>query len=127
MRSDTTLGKLTTLVSRLDVEKARELIAYEAPQLAIAVESIEESLRNNRVALLKEQSSQQHLVGDHIWHPVAGWGIVKGMSTVSTMDAYLHLRGGITKVAKKNFYVNLRMAAGQSPELKQSLDVILPW
>jgi hypothetical protein len=125
MRSDTNIGKLTTLVTRLDVEKAHELIACEAPCIATAIEAIEKLLREGKDTLLAEQLSQEHQVGDLIWHPEVGWGLVNGMSSSTTMDAYLHLRGETRKVAKKSFYLNLRMASEKSIELKKHLDAIL--
>ena len=120
MRSDTSVGKLTALVTRLDVERARDLIAEEAPRVATAVDAIEKLLRERREALLGEQALQNHRVGDLIWHPNTGWGVVKEIDgSATTMEAYLHLRGEKKPVAKKGFFVNLRMAAEKMPELKQ--------
>jgi len=125
MRADTSVGKLTTLVTRLDVEKARDLIGREAPGIAVAIGAIEKLLKADKEALLREQLFQEHRVGDFIWHPEVGWGLVNGMSSSTTMDAYLHLRGETRKVAKKSFYLNLRMASEKSTELKNHLDAIL--
>ncbi len=101
MRADTSLGKLTTLVTRLDVERAQDLIGSDAPQIAEAVATIESLLLEHKETLLKEQSGQAHLVGDHIWNPNAGWGIVKCVDgSAKNMDAYLHLRGETKTVAK---------------------------
>jgi len=120
MRADTTLGKLTALVTRLDVERARDLIAAEVPQIAEAVASIESLLEEHKTTLLKEQSTQTHHVSDLIWNPKAGWGVVKGVDgSASSMDAYLHLRGETRSVARKNFFINLRLATEKIPELKQ--------
>jgi len=121
MRSDTSLGKLTTLVTKLDIERARELIANDAPQIAMAIAGIEKYLNEKREALLQEQTSQEHRVGDLIWRPETGWGVVKGLVSATAMDAYLHLRGETVKVSKKHFFVNLRMSAEQSVDLKQHL------
>ncbi len=118
MRADTTLGKLTTLVTRLDVERAQDLIGNDAPQIAEAVAAIESLLLEHKDTLLKDPSGQAHLSGDHIWNPNAGWGVVKCVGSETKMDAYLHLRGETKVVAKKNFFINLRLAAEKMPELK---------
>lgn len=125
LRADTSIGKLTTLVTRLDVEKARELIAEEAPRIAETIKSIERTLTETWEQCLKEQVSPNHQSGDLIWHPEAGWGIVEDICSPSSMSAYLHLRGEIRKVARKGFFVNLRLAADNSAELKQQLDAIM--
>jgi HKD family nuclease len=119
MRADTTLGKLTTLVTRLDVERAHDLIGKDAPQIAEAVAAIESLLREHKDTFLSDPSLQIHLAGDHIWNPNAGWGVVKCVDgSAKKMDAYLHLRGETKSVVKKNFYINLRLAADKIPELK---------
>lgn len=120
MRADTTLGKLTTLVTRLDVERARDLIGNDAPQIAETVDAIESLLLKHKDTLFKEQSGQAHVVNDLIWNPNAGWGVVKCVDGVADkLDAYLHLRGEIRTVVTKNFYVNLRLTAEKLPELRQ--------
>ncbi len=119
MRADTTLGRLTTLVTRLDVERARDLIGNDAPQIAETVEAIESLLLKHKDNLLKEQSGQAHLVNDLIWNPYAGWGVVKCVNgSADKLDAYLHLRGETRTVVTKNFYINLRLAAEKLPELR---------
>jgi len=120
MRSDTTVRKLKALVTELDIERARDLIGKDAPQIAEAVFGIESLLQENRETLLMEQLGQIHLVNDHIWNPNAGWGVVKRVNgSAQNMDAYLHLRGEIRSVRKNGFYINLRLAADKMPELKR--------
>jgi hypothetical protein len=121
MRSDTTVFRLTALLQRLDIERARELVIRDAPRISTAIDAIEKLMGESRETLLQEASTQEHRVGDFIWNPATGWGVVKGISSASSMDAYLHLRGETRKVMKKNFFVNLRIAAEQSKELKQYL------
>ena len=117
MRADTTLGKLTTLVTRLDVERAHDLIGNDAPKIAEAVAAIEMILQEHKETLFKDQLGQTHLVGDHIWNPNAGWGVVKCVDgSAKNMDAYLHLRGE-TKTVAKSFFINLRLAADRIPDL----------
>lgn len=121
MRSDTSLGKLTTLVTRLNVERARELIGNEAPQIAAAIAAIENYLFDRKDQLLFEQAAREHRVGDLIWRSETGWGVVEGSVSATAMNAYLHLRGETTRVAKKNFFVNLRMAVENASILKEYL------
>lgn len=124
LRADTNIGKLTTLVTRLDVERSRELIAEEAPRIAETIKAIERILTGTREECLRDQASPAHQSGDLIWHPEAGWGVIDNICSLTSMSAYLHLRGEIRKVAQKGFFVNLRQAADKSAELKQHLDFI---
>lgn len=119
LRADATLGKLTTLVTKLNVERARDLIGNEAPRIAEAVAAIESLLLEHKDRLLKEQLGQPHLVSDLIWNPNAGWAVVKCVDGSSkNMNAYLHLRGETKSVARDNFFINLRLAAKRMPELE---------
>ena len=71
------MAGLTTLVTRLDVERARELIAEEAPRIAETIKVIEEILTETREECLREQASQEHQIGDMIWNLEAGWGVCR--------------------------------------------------
>lgn len=122
LRSDTSVGKLSTLVTRIQVEKARDLIANEAPVIAQAIDIIERVLHENYENL--KTKSVSHEAGDLIWHPNAGWGIVKVPSEGTSMEAYLHLRGAQVKVATKKYYVNLNISSEYYPEIKEALNII---
>ena len=123
LRSDTSVGKLSALVTRIQVEKAKDLIANEAPEVAQAIDSIERVLGEHYESL--KAKSNSHDAGDLIWHPNAGWGIVKEPSAGTSMEAYLHLRGAQVKVATSKFYVNLKTATAEFPVLKDSLNGLL--
>jgi hypothetical protein len=90
-------------------------------RLVTAIAGIKTMLHERRDTLLRDQATREHRAGDLIWHPNTGWGIVKEVSSAKVMDAYLHLRGETTRVVKKGYFVNIRMAAEQSADLKQYL------
>lgn len=122
LRSDTSVGKLAALVSRIQVEKARVLIANEAPKLALAIEGIEEIL-NGHYKDLKEKHTT-YKKGDLIWNPNVGWGVVKTSTVGAKVYAYLHLRGQDRQVEARNRYINLRIAAKEYPIINELLSII---
>ena len=124
LRSDVTLGKLGSLLSRVQVESAREIISREAPVLVAAVDQLEADLASNYKEYLDKQKSVQHRIGDVLWQPTAGWGIVKCPESEKKIEAYLHLRGEQKKVVAHGFFVNVTQMSDNVPMMRECLQVL---
>jgi hypothetical protein len=124
LRSEATLGKLGSLLSRIQVESAREIISQEAPVLVAAVDRLEEDLATNFKVYLDSQKTVQHQVGDVLWQPTAGWGIVKCPESDKKIEAYLHLRGEQKKVVAHGFFINITQLADSAPVVRECLSVL---
>jgi hypothetical protein len=125
LRSDTSVGKLGSLVTRIQVEKARELIASEAPRIAGEIEEVVGVLDEHFQELLKAQNSATHINGDLIWNQNAGWGVVKDADLTPThMVVYLHLRGADVTVVTRGFYINLRIASEAYPSISRIMNFL---
>lgn len=124
LRSDVTLGKLGSLLSRVQVESAREIISREAPVLVAAVDRLEEDLASHYKEYLDKQKSVQHRIGDVLWQPTAGWGIVKCPESEKKIEAYLHLRGEQKKVVAHGFFVNVTQMSDNVPMMGECLQVL---
>lgn len=124
LRSDTSVGKLGALVTRIQVEKAKTLITDEAPEIAEAIDAIESVLAANYEELIEKQKRVVHQEGDLIWNQNVGWGVVKIPGSGTSMEVYLHLRASQVTVLTKGFYVNLRAAAEDYPIINESMNFI---
>ncbi len=117
LRSDTSVGKLGALVSRVQIERARELLVEEAPRCAEAIETIEALLGPNYQSLLEYQSTKEHQVDDIIWNPDVGWGRVIKKPSAGRMMIYLHMWGESRKVVAEGFYLSIRDASTKHPSI----------
>lgn len=124
LRSEATLGKLGSLLSRVQVESAREIISREAPVLVAAVDRLEMDLASHYKEYLEMQKSVQHRVGDVLWQPTAGWGIVKCPESEKKIEAYLHLRGEQKKVVAHGFFVNVTQLSGNVSQVGEFLHLL---
>jgi hypothetical protein len=124
LRSEATLGKLGSLLSRVQVESAREIISREAPVLVAAVDRLEVDLASHYKEYLEMQKSVQHRIGDVMWQPTAGWGIVKCPESEKKIEAYLHLRGEQKKIMAHGFFVNVSQLSDSVPVIRESLTIL---
>ena len=125
LRSQASLGKLGALLSRVQVDRAKEIIMAEAPLLICALDKMETLLRANYTTYLNVQSQIEHQVGEILWQPTAGWGVVSSLRSESRMEAYLHFRGKRTMIAAHGYYINVSQLAQINKDIKGALSTIV--
>jgi 5-keto 4-deoxyuronate isomerase len=81
-------------------------------------------LTTNFKVYLDNQKTVQHQVGDVLWQPTAGWGIVKCPESDKKIEAYLHLRGEQKKVVAHGFFVNVTRLADSTPMVRECLSAL---
>lgn len=123
LRSDTSIGRLGSLISRFQVERARDLISKDAPKIVTALWELEDTLHKRFDEFIGLQSGERAQPGDQVWHPVLGWGYVEEFIPPNKLVAYLHARGTAVKVLSQS-YLNLRIASGKELHIKELIDRI---
>ena len=118
-------GKLMALLSKLQVQGARKLIAQEAPKIIRAVNQIEKYLFAHNEECLKKQSAIEHSIGDVLWRATTGWATVMEPQCGHNILVHLHFRGKPVKVAANGYYVNVSRLCECIPNLKKALQILL--
>ena len=120
-------GRMRHLVDAFERRHERARFLEEAPRTAARLRELEALLESAHAEAVDRQRREAilHREGNLIWHPKAGWGVVREEVTASVgskMEAYLHLRADVRMVVAVGFYLNVTHEAARSPEIRQALD-----
>lgn len=91
-----------------------------------AIRAVERWLAAHYQEVVAEQlaAREPHLVYDALWHPVGGWAT--GLEVPSGNNLVAHLQRGQkdSMIVAWGYYVNLRVARRDHPELQTLLDAL---
>jgi hypothetical protein len=120
------VGRLGLLIDRLAVGDPRRALLEEMPREVAAIRAVERWLAAHYQEVVAEQlaAREPHLVDDTLWHPVGGWATVLEVPSGNKLVAHLRRGRRDSTIVAWGYYVNLRLAGRDHPELQEFLDAL---